>query len=373
MPPVNLKDPTWWGGEGQKVKVKTNWVNKYIGDIFSGKNFPDKDGNYETQRVLVAYWDAPEDVDMVEDFVVSIIKRMTAGSFKMETTLNSREDSRVNTSILVCDKNGWERTHQEISYPITGLKLIKHSFYKGIYQFPNENHYLEIGAIPIRGGIIITKKCLLKFPINRVMMPFSSPYPHYPYCVYGFKYDVVNDRILWDEGYSRLKGTKYNNNWWKTLPIYQFGGWKILFKKGWNHIPGYMSDDYNQPTWFFYIYDTRDIVTVPISPVKEASISCKLELIFDEKLRRLSLWVGTEIGNYPKGNISNASFITENNTDEHKDTHWNLTYNYKLNLSEIFSLTRVKEQPDLDENKKNAFLDLPESIEFKLRKLPEKE
>jgi len=34
VPPVNLKDPTKWGKYGE-VKVKTNWVNKYVGDIFN--------------------------------------------------------------------------------------------------------------------------------------------------------------------------------------------------------------------------------------------------------------------------------------------------------------------------------------------------
>ena len=37
--PVDLKDPTWWGNMHIE-KVKTNWVNKYVGDIFNSRTIP---------------------------------------------------------------------------------------------------------------------------------------------------------------------------------------------------------------------------------------------------------------------------------------------------------------------------------------------
>lgn len=65
-PPVDLKDPTKW--TDVETKVKTNWVKKYVGDIFNSKTIPVPPGEeVETQKVLVAYWDIPERAIKTQD------------------------------------------------------------------------------------------------------------------------------------------------------------------------------------------------------------------------------------------------------------------------------------------------------------------
>jgi len=65
---LDLKNPMRWG-QNKVVRVKTNWVNRYVGDIFNDKQINWGDGNTETNRVLIAYWDIPEKASRIKEAI----------------------------------------------------------------------------------------------------------------------------------------------------------------------------------------------------------------------------------------------------------------------------------------------------------------
>jgi len=103
VPPVDLKDPTWWGG-GEVLKVKTNWVNQQVGDIFNGRTIPVPGKEPHPEKVLVAYWDIPEyGYEVTEEINLQILFNLP--SFKGDMILADWKDTEISSILGIVIRN----------------------------------------------------------------------------------------------------------------------------------------------------------------------------------------------------------------------------------------------------------------------------
>lgn len=361
VPAVDLKNPTWWGGE-KTVQVKTNWVNKDIGDIF---NWP-----RDTYKILVCYWDLPKRALMLKDGLnIRVMFNLNRGNVWTKIELNLPSYGTKTTNVKSFESTRYrEFVHEENngnlldglpeSYTdenfnvtvehdnqgpkVTNLQLppLTDSFSK-IYEMENVG-YRGTGS-------------------QHVDLPSRAPYfiPSYV-AVADF------DTPQWESGYEMLVGGSYlGSNWWKELPEYKYQGSYYPLKPGIGEYP----------------YEVTFISKAVLGVVKPAfdmifeDLLLSLGYAFNVKLNkennRLELWIESREGNQkpPIGRFGPLLYSLSSKSPSQEN--WRYGFNGHAYYDYIsHPISRVK----IDNKPNNATLDIPDYIDLEISyPPPEKE
>jgi len=364
VPPIDLKYPTWWGGN-KIVKVKTNWVHKEVGEIFNSRTIPWPGEEVELQKLLVAYWDIPKRAIQLKDTLpiridfklgdailpVKVDLRLPSAGIKT-TTVESQLD-KINNQEWVNEENngslldGVPEHHVEeinvttgttISSPVlTDLTLppLTDSFSK---IAPMDNlHYKDNSAL------------------NNLNIPFKAPY-----FITFYTYTQGNFEPWFGRGGERLIGGNNNGGWWFTLPRWQSP-----------ETPGEIKDIkvginiFLARNGIIYVY----FVATPSLTVLVNNIwvylAYQFAVKYNQENNRLELWIETKEGKQGKNvkGEDNSWLYYMKKSLEYNEVK---AYGGSRYLVEGNNTKRVQ----IDNNPEDAIINIPDYLDIETRERP---
>lgn len=221
-PPIDLKDPTWWG-EGEVVKVKTNWVNQQVGDIFNGRTIPFLGKETQTQRFILAYLDLPENsYEVTEGINMQILFNLP--SFKGDMELKDWKIDRARFYMsfdfpdrryesLVDEEGLYHHLPREIS---NNLPLSWEPELSPISNGPDQVNLKVERTLDIEfEQEILRNKWEWEIKEgNYVDFPNYTPWYNI------FANTIIGTSIVWNSNIL-LRGSYEGYNWWSSKPTYK--------------------------------------------------------------------------------------------------------------------------------------------------------